>query len=52
MNYTKVTPQILEQFKNIVGNEFVFVDIETLEINASDETEDHKFIPEKKMSEY
>lgn len=46
MNYTKVTPELLEQFRKIVGNDFVFVDSETLEINASDETEDHKFIPE------
>jgi glycolate oxidase len=46
MNYTKVTPELLDQFKRIVGNEFVFIDFETLEINASDETEDHKFIPE------
>lgn len=46
MNYNKITPALLEQFKNIVGNEYVFTDSETLEKNASDETEDHQFFPE------
>jgi len=46
MNYNKVTPGILEKFRRITGDEFVFVDTETLEINASDETEDHQFFPE------
>ena len=46
MTYNKITPQILNQLKQIVGNEFVFTDKEKLEQYGKDETEDLLFIPE------
>jgi len=46
MAYNKITPQILEQLKQTVGNEFVFTDKEKLEQYGKDETEDLLFIPE------
>jgi glycolate oxidase len=46
MTYNKITPQILTQLKEIVGNEFVFTDKEKLEQYGKDETEDLLFIPE------
>src|SRR4051812_20570601 len=36
----------LEQFKKIVGPEYVFVDEEVLDHYASDETEDLHFLPD------
>ena len=44
--YNKITPHILEQLKQIVGNEFVFTDKDKLEQYGKDETEDLLFIPE------
>jgi glycolate oxidase len=46
MVYNKITSQILDQLKQIVGNEFVFTDKEKLEQYGKDETEDLLFIPE------
>src|SRR6201997_1597564 len=46
MTYNKITPQILNQLRQIVGNEFVFTDREKLEHYGKDETEDLLFIPE------
>ena len=36
----------LEQFKNIIGSQYVFVDEEVLHNYASDETEDLHFLPD------
>ncbi len=46
MNYNKITPQILTQLKEIVGNAFVLTDKAQLETYGKDETEDLLFIPE------
>ncbi len=46
MNYNKISPEILNQLKQIVGAAFVFTDKEKLEHYGKDETEDLLFIPE------
>lgn len=46
MTYGQITPQIQDELRAIVGSENVFVDEETLTIHASDETEDHVFMPQ------
>src|ERR1700752_3388246 len=46
MAYNKITPDILAQIQQIVGNEFVFTDRERLTNYGKDETEDLLFIPE------
>jgi hypothetical protein len=45
MPYGSITPEILAQFEAIVGQGNLFVDEETRTICASDETEDHVFMP-------
>lgn len=42
----KLTSLHLEQLRSIVGNEFVFVDAETLDYFSYDETENLRFLPE------
>ena len=44
--YGKVTVEILEHLKTIVGKTFVLIDNEALDKYSHDETEDLKFIPE------
>ena len=44
--YGKVTVEILEHLKTIVGEAYVLVDNEALDKYSHDETEDLKFIPE------
>jgi len=46
MTFSPVTPSLLQQFKDIVGNEHIFTDEESLQHYAHDETEDLKFPPE------
>lgn len=45
-NKGRINTKILAQFCMIAGNNHVFCDEATLTINASDETEDYKFLPE------
>ncbi len=45
MPYGSITPEIIAQFEATVGKENIFVDEETRTICASDETEDHVFMP-------
>ena len=45
MIYGKITEEIQNQLKNIVGEENFHLDEETLRTHASDETEDHVFMP-------
>lgn len=44
--YNKITPEILDELKNITGDEFVLCDEESIKLHSSDETEDLKFPPE------
>ncbi len=46
MSFNKITPQLLQQLKNIVGDKYVLYDAETLENYSHDETEDLSFLPE------
>ncbi|HKR03637.1 MAG TPA: FAD-linked oxidase C-terminal domain-containing protein [Bacteroidia bacterium] len=46
MKYNKLTPVLLEQLRNITGENFVFSDSENLETYSQDETEDLSFLPE------
>jgi len=41
-----ISAQILSQFKNIVGDKYVFIDDESLDIYAHDETENLHFLPD------
>ena len=42
----KLSSQHVDQLRTIVGNEYVFVDAETLDYFSHDETENLKFLPE------
>jgi glycolate oxidase len=44
--FGKVTPDVIERLKSAVGRDYVRIDDETLDIFASDETEDLVFRPE------
>ena len=46
MSYSALTPEIILQFKKIVGDGFVLLDNESLTNYSHDETEDLKFFPE------
>lgn len=41
-----LTPQHIQQLQTIVGNDFVFIDAETLDYYSRDETEKLSFLPE------
>ena len=41
----KITPEILSQFSEIIGNSYVFTDQETRNHYGKDETEDYVFPP-------
>src|SRR3990172_3142956 len=45
-NYNKVTPELLEQFREILSEESVIIDPADLEPYSHDETEDLHFLPE------
>lgn len=45
MPFNTITPEILEQFRAIIGPTNVLTDEETRTVCASDETEDHVFMP-------
>ena len=44
--YQKADAQIIEKLKAIVGENYVFLDVENMEKYGSDETEDLQFFPE------
>ncbi|MEO5571194.1 MAG: FAD-linked oxidase C-terminal domain-containing protein [Bacteroidia bacterium] len=46
MKYQKITPSIIRELKNIIGENYVFSDVENLEHYSQDETEDLSFLPE------
>lgn len=46
IHFTKIDQDILQQLKEILGEEAVFVDAESLEKYSKDQTEDLKFYPE------
>lgn len=46
MQYKKITPSILEELKQITGEQYVFADTENLQFYSQDETEDLSFLPE------
>lgn len=46
MEYTKLTPALLELIKNAVGADAVFTDEESIHNYSHDETEDLKYFPE------
>ncbi len=46
MSFRVVSPELTEQFRSIVGPAHVLIDDETRTICASDETEDHVFMPQ------
>lgn len=46
MIYNKITPSIVNELKNIVGNNYVFIDSESLANYGHDETERLVFMPE------
>ena len=46
MEYQKIDLESIELLKNIVGENYVFTDIENIEKYASDETEDLHYFPE------
>lgn len=46
MNYNKISPQIISQLKQIVGEQYVLADEENLKNYGHDETEDFLFLPE------
>jgi len=46
MKYTKISTFHLDEIKNIIGEDYVFYDEETLEKYSHDETEDLKYFPE------
>ncbi len=46
MPFKKIAVEDIQFFKGILGEQFVFTDAETLDIAASDETEDLHYLPE------
>lgn len=44
--YNKVTPEIIQKLKAIVGTEYVLADDESISLHSEDETEDLSFPPE------
>lgn len=46
MPFKKIAGEDIQFFKGLLGEEFVFTDAETLDIAASDETEDLHYLPE------
>ncbi len=46
MEFQKISEQLLNEFKAIVGDEFVYTNKEVLEQNSRDYTEDLRFYPE------
>lgn len=46
MKYNKITPEILENFRQIVGAQYVLTDKFDLEPYSHDETEDLEYYPE------
>lgn len=44
--FNKITIEIINQFKSIIGEKYVLVDQESLDNYSHDETEDLKFLPE------
>ncbi|MCF8255991.1 MAG: FAD-binding protein [Flavobacteriales bacterium] len=46
MPFNRITTELLEQFTAVVGPANVLIDEETLTVCASDETEDHVFMPQ------
>ena len=46
VTYNRVTPVLVEQLRSIAGDEFVFLDEESLNKYAHDETENLHFLPE------
>lgn len=46
MNYKKISPEILDRLKKIIGEQFVFVEAEQLKNYGHDETEDLVYLPE------
>ncbi len=46
MNYTKITPALIEELIGIVGKDYVYTDAERMQQYASDETEDLVYMPE------
>lgn len=46
MPFQKLSLEILDQFRAIIGDEYVLLDAENLEKYSHDETEDYSFLPE------
>lgn len=46
MHYNKITPQHIDNFRQIVGKDFVITSSDKIEQYSHDETEDLKFFPE------
>jgi glycolate oxidase len=44
--FNKVTPEIISQLKSIVGNEWIFIDADSIQNYSHDYTEDFSFPPE------
>jgi glycolate oxidase len=46
MSFARINGQVIDSLKGIVGEQYVFLDVETLKKYGSDETEDLSFPPE------
>jgi glycolate oxidase len=46
MPYNKITPLLIKQIKQLIGEKAVFIDAETLEKHSYDYTENLKYLPE------
>lgn len=46
MNYNKISPEVLKAIRNIVEEQYVFIDAEALSDYGHDETEELLFLPE------
>lgn len=46
MSYNKITPSILKKLQEVIGEQYVFFDTESLRNYGHDETEDLVFLPE------